>query len=595
MASVTPDAQHDDRATATPTTTWVVSPAQSASGTATGTASGATSGTATGTGSATTSASGSLAATTWRYTTTAGLTLCRRRLAGGLVAALIAPELTAGEALRIVTEAPKRADILGAGGTPLVTERDVYQVGIDKSGWRRRGAGLRPAARRRRRHRPRWLCKAVAAGGAKQFVIAVTLRRTDPMLKKVEAASPTIDGAARVPLTRRWPRPGTSPEPSSARSARPPPRSSPRAMAPSPPPTSSASAASRPGMTPSSAAHPPPGSRRCRRPQAGPPWLEPCSRAGRGRHTAAHDTGPEHPVRRRAALRTTTTPAALVAIRPSTGEILAAANGPASGGLNLATDGRFAPGSTFKIISSPGAAPLGPDPRLAAAVYRLDQRRREAVRQLRRLPGLGLGQIPLTTAVANSCNTAFISQHARVDQAALASAAAALGFGVDLDLGFPAYLGSIPAVATGTEHAASFIGQAKVAASPMVMTTVVASVLAGHTVRPVLLPEWTPKAAAPTPAAPLTTAEAASLRQLMHAVVTSGSGRVLAPAGVEVAKTGTAEYADGAATKKYTWMVTGRGDLAVAVFVKDGVSGSASAGPVVLAFLRGLAQDAATP
>lgn len=104
----------------------------------------------------------------------------------------------------------------------------------------------------------------------------------------------------------------------------------------------------------------------------------------------------------------------------------------------------------------------------------------------------------------------------------------------------------------------------------MVMATVVASVLAGHTVRPVLLPEWTPTAAAPTPAAPLTTAEAASLRQLLHAVVTSGSGRVLAPAGVEVAKTGTAEYADGAATKKYTWMVAGRGDLAVAVFVRTG-------------------------
>ena len=48
---------------------------------------------------------------------------------------------------------------------------------------------------------PAGYAKAVAAGGAKQFVIAVTLRRTDPMLKKVEAASPTIDGAARVPLT----------------------------------------------------------------------------------------------------------------------------------------------------------------------------------------------------------------------------------------------------------------------------------------------------------------------------------------------------------------------------------------------------------
>ncbi len=296
-----------------------------------------------------------------------------------------------------------------------------------------------------------------------------------------------------------------------------------------------------------------------------------------------------------AALRTTTTPAALVAVRPSTGEILAAANGPASGGLNLATDGRFAPGSTFKIISSlallrSGLTPASTLP--CTASINVDGKQ---FVNYDAYPASGLGQIPLTTAVANSCNTAFISQHARVDQAALASAAASLGFGVDLDLGFPAYLGSIPAEATGTEHAASFIGQAKVAASPMVMATVVASVLAGHTVRPVLLPAWTPATAAPTPAVALTTAESTALRQLMHGVVTSGSGRVLAPAGVELAKTGTAEYADGGATKKYTWMVAGRGDLAVAVFVKDGVSGSATAGPVVLAFLGGLAQGSATP
>ena len=43
---------------------------------------------------------------------------------------------------------------------------------------------------------------------------------------------------------------------------------------------------------------------------------------------------------------------ALVAIRPSTGEILAAANGPGNGGQNLATFGQAAPGSTFKTVSS---------------------------------------------------------------------------------------------------------------------------------------------------------------------------------------------------------------------------------------------------
>ncbi len=45
-------------------------------------------------------------------------------------------------------------------------------------------------------------------------------------------------------------------------------------------------------------------------------------------------------------------PTALVAVRVSTGEILAAAVGPAANGSTLALAGKEAPGSTFKIVSS---------------------------------------------------------------------------------------------------------------------------------------------------------------------------------------------------------------------------------------------------
>ena len=54
----------------------------------------------------------------------------------------------------------------------------------------------------------------------------------------------------------------------------------------------------------------------------------------------------------RAGARRTGPASALVAIRPSTGDILAAANGPGNGGLNAATFGQYAPGSTFKVVSS---------------------------------------------------------------------------------------------------------------------------------------------------------------------------------------------------------------------------------------------------
>ena len=43
---------------------------------------------------------------------------------------------------------------------------------------------------------------------------------------------------------------------------------------------------------------------------------------------------------------------AIVALRPSTGDVLAAASGPGTEGLNIATFGQYAPGSTFKVVSA---------------------------------------------------------------------------------------------------------------------------------------------------------------------------------------------------------------------------------------------------
>jgi cell division protein FtsI/penicillin-binding protein 2 len=54
-----------------------------------------------------------------------------------------------------------------------------------------------------------------------------------------------------------------------------------------------------------------------------------------------------------------------------------------------------------------------------------------------------------------------------------------------------------------------------------------------------------------------------------------------------IAKTGTAEYGKKPPYSTHAWMIAGRGDLAVAVFVNDGESGSRSAGPLLHAFLSG--------
>ena len=76
----------------------------------------------------------------------------------------------------------------------------------------------------------------------------------------------------------------------------------------------------------------------------------------------------------------------------------------------------------------------------------------------------------------------------------------------------------------------------------------------------------------------------------MRAVVTEGSGRLLADVPGQVgAKTGTAEFGEpgpDGSLPTHAWMIGYRDDLAVAVFVERGESGSGTAGPVLAAFLR---------
>jgi cell division protein FtsI/penicillin-binding protein 2 len=276
---------------------------------------------------------------------------------------------------------------------------------------------------------------------------------------------------------------------------------------------------------------------------------------------------------------------ALVAIRPSTGDLLVAANGPGNKGLNAATYGRYAPGSTFKVVSSLALlrAGLRPGDTVSCpATLVVDGRR---FKNYADYPAAHLGDITYRTAIANSCNTAVIGQRDRLGAGDLADAAAALGLGVDHDLGFPAYFGQVPPASGETEKAADMIGQGKVEASPMAMATVAASVAAGHVVVPHLVEGVAPTA---DPRKPLTAAEAGQLRDLMRAVVTEGSGRFLAGLGDVGAKTGTAEYGTarkGGALPTHTWMIATRGDLAVAVFVETGESGSQTAGPLLKAFL----------
>lgn len=303
---------------------------------------------------------------------------------------------------------------------------------------------------------------------------------------------------------------------------------------------------------------------------------------------------------------------AIVAVRPSDGAVLAAASGPGSEGWSTATLGQYPPGSTFKVVDALAMQRAGitPDTPVACPEHLTVDGR--TFGNVPGYPASATGEVPLRTAFAHSCNTAMIGQRDKVAQSDLATAASDLGLVADdvatPVLGVPAFLGAVPAEAAGTEHAASMIGQGKVQASPLGMATVAASVAAGHRVQPVLVrddageeageasaspsAEVSAEASAeePAPKQPATPGvaedEAAVLRDLMHGVVTEGSAGMLQDVpGIVGAKTGTAQYGDG--SKQHVWMLAIVDDLAVAVFVEDGHRGSDTAGPLMEDFLDG--------
>jgi hypothetical protein len=276
---------------------------------------------------------------------------------------------------------------------------------------------------------------------------------------------------------------------------------------------------------------------------------------------------------------------AIVALRPSNGDLLVAANGPGTGGQNIATFGQFAPGSTFKTASAlallrAGVTPETPVP--CTTTITVDGKR---FKNYSDYPSSAIGRIPLRTALANSCNTAFISQAPRLGELDLFEAASALGVGIDHDLGFPAYFGQVEPAASRTEKAADLIGQGRILASPMAMAAVVASVQRGAVVVPRLLPSVE---VTPPDVKPMTASEARELKAMMRGVVTDGSGAGLldVPGPEVIAKTGTAEFERAGRVETHAWMIAAQGDLAVAVFVEVGSSGSRTAGPILEAFLR---------
>jgi len=528
----------------------------------------------------------SIAGEDWTYTTAADLTRTGGEWRVAWKRAVVEPDLASDDVLSLSPVAPERGAIIGAHGRPLVTDRPVVRFGID-----REQVPASQAAQSARRLAvllhvdASSYARQVRAAGPRAFVEALVLRKDDvpvtvargyravrgaraiagtlPLAPTREFAAALLGrvGPVTAEMVKEHPdtyRPGDEAGVSGLQA-----RYDDRLRG-------------TPGAVVSVVA--PDGS-------ADPVYrVRPV--AGRPLRITLDERLQEVAERQLASVRPAS---ALVALRPSTGQVLAAANGPGTDGYDLATFGQAAPGSTFKIVSSLALLRSGLTPSSVVPCspsVTVDGKRFENYSDY---PPSALGRVSLRTAIANSCNTAVISQRGRLGAGDLAGAAATLGLGVDHDAGFPAYFGTVPAPGSSTEAAADMIGQGGVLASPMAMATVIGSVQAGATVVPRLVEGVDGlDLAVPDQAAPLTGREDEQLRSLLRAVVTSGSGRGLLglPGPPAIAKTGTAEFERGGKVLTHAWMVAAQGDIAVAVLVDVGSSGSGTAGPILEGFLR---------
>ncbi|MFF3552822.1 penicillin-binding transpeptidase domain-containing protein [Streptomyces tsukubensis] len=280
--------------------------------------------------------------------------------------------------------------------------------------------------------------------------------------------------------------------------------------------------------------------------------------------------------------------ASVAAVQPSTGEILAIANSPA-GGFNTALMGAQAPGSTMKIVSAAmmleHGLVTGADSKVECPkTVQWDGRTFENLKQF---------EVPNATfrqAFARSCNTTFIKAIKPLTEKGVASSALGdtarkyFGIGLDWKTGASTHDGNVPA-SSGTETAASYIGQGKITMNALNMASVSATVKNGAFKQPTLVPRSVNDADFAT-AEPLPPAMADTLRSLMRADASGGSGKqAMAPVGGDKgSKTGSAEVGDQA--KSNSWFTGFAGDVSAAAVVQAGGRGGVAAGPVVASVLN---------
>ncbi|MFD7403231.1 penicillin-binding transpeptidase domain-containing protein [Streptomyces sp. NPDC059866] len=274
----------------------------------------------------------------------------------------------------------------------------------------------------------------------------------------------------------------------------------------------------------------------------------------------------------------------VVAVKPSTGEVLAVANNRTDG-WNAAFLGQVAPGSTMKILSAAmlidnGLTSMnGPAPCPDSAI--------SESQTFHNITGMTPNEnATLSESFARSCNTAFIKFADEVQVDSLTKEAQErFGLGQDnWKVGIPSFDGSVPA-AGGPDTAANMIGQGQVQMSPLNMASVTSTAMTGTFRQPVIVPQRLDDRELAR-AQGLSGGTVAQLRAMMNRTATSGTAAgVMSRLGGDIgAKTGSAEV-DGQA-KANSWFTGYRNDVAAAAMAQQGGRGGDAAGPIVAAVLR---------
>lgn len=284
--------------------------------------------------------------------------------------------------------------------------------------------------------------------------------------------------------------------------------------------------------------------------------------------------------------------ASIVAIQPSTGGVLAVAqNSVADQQGPVSMQGHFPPGSTFKIVTTGAALEagvVGPEEIVPCPA--------QITISGRTIPNdddFALGDVPLNTAFARSCNTSQAAISDRLEPEAMKNTAAKLGLGVDFSApGLDAhnFTGSVPVTERGPARVEASIGQGEVLASPFGMAVMTASLANnGQMILPQLI-SGMPAVANDSPE-PLPQNVVDDLRRFMVQTVESGTATAASSVPGLGGKTGTAEVANGPA---HGWFVGITGDLAVAVLI-EGADSSGPAVSMAANFLTAAGQTAPLP